>query len=696
MGCGASVKFDLPEGAPAPKATDSNAKSVDVGGGIYRKTGFEGALVALPFPDEPDVNSVWKILERSGRVHADINCVGARQYNKDTQSWGEYNWSTYSVFKQLAERFGIGLLGKFPELRAGSHVGIYGPSTLELLVSQYGCHSQALCTTPMYDTWSGEILEHVIVHADLTVLIVSLTSIRPVIDALRKVAGSHKVTGLVVLPRVEYDDIAVDIPGLSVVKYQAVQDHGANNPNSIAVNPPVPDSVAVIMYTSGSSGLPKGVMLSHAGFVGVAAGMNQASGPGMQPGVVVACFLPLGHIYPTSIILACFLGGASTGLYHGDPAALLDDFQAMKPNVLPGVPRVYQTIHTKVVERFQAQNCVAQRVISNAVTKQTDLYRQGKPRDAGLDKKIFSKIQENIGGQLKYATAGASPMLPSLQEWVKVCFNVQFSEGYGLTEAFGVALAQESHWGSTGNVGAPLNCTEVRLQDVPDFGYSSKDTPPRGELCLRGVNIMLGYFKDPEKTAEEIDKDGWLHTGDIAKRNEDGTFSIIDRISNVFKLGASVPGVQGAVLIAPEVIENQLATLGLVNQAWVFGSFNYPHLLAIIVPDANKLFSKAGGTIKSKGDPGWKEEVARLSGTPEAQEWIKKEIQSLVDQKKIKAWEKPMQFYLEGAIDDLGLGFTVQNGLLTPTFKLRRGICKKHYEETLKQMYALDHIEWKK
>merc|ERR1712232_230943 len=346
--------------------------------------------------------------------------------------------------------------------------------------------------------------------------------------------------------------------------------------------------------------------------------------------------------------------------------------------------------------KFQEKSCVAQRVIKNAVTKQTELHRQGKPRDAGLDKKIFSKIQESIGGQLKFATTGASPILPALQEWVKVAFNCKMSEGYGLTEAYGVALVQEADWGTTGNVGAPLNSIEVRLHDVPDFGYSSTGTPPKGEMCLRGVNIMRGYYKDDEKTAEEIDKDGWLHTGDVAKRNEDGTFSIIDRISNVFKLGASIPGVQGAVLIAPEVIENQLNTLGLVNQSWVFGSFNYPHLVAVIVPDANKLFSKAASKIKEKGAPGWQEEVARICAMPEAEEWFTKEILTLVEQKKIKQWEKPVQIHLAGKVDELGLGFNVQNSLLTPTFKLRRGICKKHYEEKLIEMYGLDKVEWKK
>merc|ERR1712066_192115 len=128
----------------------------------------------------------------------------------------------------------------------------------------------------------------------------------------------------------------------------------------------------------------------------------------------------------------------------------------MKAEVLPGVPRVYQTFYTKIVENFMSMGCISKRVIKSAIDKQTDNFRKGRPRDQALDDRGFSKVQQKFGGNLKYATTGASPMLPALQEWVKVCLNVQMSEGYGLTEAYGCAMAQEPGWNSTGNVGAPL------------------------------------------------------------------------------------------------------------------------------------------------------------------------------------------------------------------------------------------------
>merc|ERR1712151_81790 len=131
----------------------------------------------------------------------------------------------------------------------------------------------------------------------------------------------------------------------------------------------------------------------------------------------------------------------------------------------------------------------------------------------------------------------------------------------------------------------------------------------------------------------------------------------------------------------------------LVNQAWVFGSFNYPHLVAVIVPDAGKLLAKAGG-IKFK-EPGWKEDLTRICAMPEANAWVVQEMKALVPG-KLKEWELPLRVHLESQIDERGLGFTMANGLLTPTFKLRRGICKKHYNDILEKMYGLDSVEWKK
>mmetsp|Transcript_116562 Transcript_116562/g.212086 ORF Transcript_116562/g.212086 Transcript_116562/m.212086 type:complete len:704 (+) Transcript_116562:67-2178(+) len=703
MGCGASAqRFILDESVPF-KRKEGIQRSVDIGNGVYRKKGFEGGLVGIP-PDAPEVKTAWDIVLRSAKVHEKINCLGVRRFEdlskggeeKKPGRYAEYVWTTYAEFCQLAKIFGFGLVSQFPTLKVGSHVGVYGPSTLPLLVAQYGCFSQAITTTPMYDTWSEKVLQHVIVHADLEVMVVAQSLIGKIQAAIKKVP--NLISALVVLPQVEYaekfdKEIGKEGGTVSMHSYQAILDLGKAT-GSPTDRLPKPEADAVIMYTSGSSGLPKGVQLPHSGFVGVAQGFRQASKSSMEPGITLACFMPLGHVYPTSVVLACFLGGVSVGLYHGDPAELVDDLQAMKPDVIPGVPRIYQTIYAKATDALKQRNCLVQSTVDNAIKKQTANLRAGLPRDEGLDRKVFSQMQATLGGRVKYFTSGASKILPTLTEWLKVCFNASMVEGYGLTESYGCACVQETDWNTYGDVGAPLCCTEIKLHDVPDFGYSSKANPPRGELCLRGVNIMRGYYKDPEQTAKEL-KEGWLHTGDVAQRNEDGTFSIIDRISNVFKLGRAIPGVEGSVLIAPEVIENQLATLELVNQAWIFGSIKYPHLVAVIVPQADKLLKKAGSSI-AFGSPGWQQEVVNVCEGGNAEKWVKDEVSTLVRDKKIKHWEEPVRIHLESKLEETGLGFTIDNELLTNTFKLRRGILKKHYDEILLKLYQLDGVEWKK
>lgn len=715
MGCGASAagRYALEEPLPGARPTGIQ-RSVHIGGGVYRKAGFEEALVSTP-PDAPDVKTAWDILERGSRVYADVSCLGSRRFedfsaenlsssaNVQTTeadegkagTWREYVWTTYAEFHQLALHFGKGFVDTFPMHRVGAHIGIYGPRSVQQLVAQYGCFSQGLIVTQICDTWHGDMLQYVITHADLDVLIVAGSQLANVKCALQE--KSSKVVACIALPQPDFveiteQDISIPRGTISVHGYQKFIDKGSESKNML--RPPEPCTCAVIMYTSGTTGLPKGVQLTHESFVGVAEGFREASKECLKTGTIVASFLPLGHIHPTVTVLASFLSGCSIGLCRGDMAELLDDLQALRPEVFPGLPRIYHDVYAKIVETFNEQSFVAQRGIDNALKKQTLNIRNGVERDIELDRKVFSQIQAQLGGELKYFTTGASAMRPALQEWLKVCFNAGMAEGYSLTEACGCVLAQEPGWDTLGDVGVPLCSTEVRLLDVPDLGYSSQDKPPRGELCIRSVSMMQAYYKEPEKSKRKL-KRGWLQTGDLARRNADGTFSIIDRICNVFKLARSHNGVRLIEVVEPEAIENQLATCSLVNQVWVYGNSELPYLVAVVVPQASKLFAKAGSNAKFKQE-GWKEELERICGSGQAVTWITQEMTSLVTTNKIKEWQRPQRIHVETKVDDMGLGFNLANGLLTPTFKVRRGIMQTIYADVIEDMYSLDKVKVKK
>merc|ERR1712178_282932 len=191
------------------------------------------------------------------------------------------------------------------------------------------------------------------------------------------------------------------------------------------------------------------------------------------------------------------------------------------------------------------------------------------------DKIVFKKVQTLLGGRVNMAITGAAPINPDILNTLRAAFGSHIIEGYGQTEC-SAALSATLPGDHEGTVGAPLVCNQVKLVDVPDMNYFAKDN--KGEVCVRGANVMKGYFKNPEKTAETIDENGWLHTGDIGMWTEDGALKIIDRKKNIFKLA------QGEY-IAPEKIENIYIRSSAAMQVFVHGESLQAFLVVLVVPD---------------------------------------------------------------------------------------------------------------
>jgi len=222
-----------------------------------------------------------------------------------------------------------------------------------------------------------------------------------------------------------------------------------------------------------------------------------------------------------------------------------------------------------------------------------------------------------------------------------------------------------------GHVGAPFPCSEIKLVDVPEMEYTSKDKPyPRGEICIRGHSVFKEYYKNPEKTAETIDKDGWLHTGDIGMWDDQSRIRIIDRLKNIFKLA------QGEY-IAPEKIEGVYQKHELVAQAYVHGDSLQSTVIAVIVPSEPDLKKFAAEH----------EELASLSfedlcKNVTVKKHVLKEITAFGKKNDLKGFENVKNVYLESK------EFTIENDFLTPTFKLKRDIAKKHYSKEINEMYT--------
>ncbi|KAL7990612.1 hypothetical protein Chor_014042 [Crotalus horridus] len=337
---------------------------------------------------------------------------------------------------------------------------------------------------------------------------------------------------------------------------------------------------------------------------------------------VAISYLPLAHMFERVVQSIIYSIGARVGFFQGDIKLLVDDMKALKPTLFPVVPRVLNRIYDKQL----------------------------------------------TGGKMKLIVTGAAPISPSVITFLRGVFGCHIAEAYGQTEcSAGCTFTIPGDW-KAGHVGPPLPCNIIKLEDVPEMNYFASNN--EGEVCIKGPNVFKGYLKDPEKTAEALDSNGWLHTGDIGKWMPNNVLKIIDRKKNIFKLS------QGEY-IAPEKIENIYIRSPFVAQVFVHGDSLQSFLVGIVVPDEETLPAFA----ENLGVKGSFEELCKNSVVKNA---VLMDMNKLGKEAGLKTFEQVKYIYLHPEL------FTVENGLLTPTLKSRRADLVKRFRSQIDALYASD------
>lgn len=296
---------------------------------------------------------------------------------------------------------------------------------------------------------------------------------------------------------------------------------------------------------------------------------------------------------------------------------------------------------------------------------------------------MFAPLKAKVGlGQVRIVVTGSAPIASHVMIFLRCVFGVPVLEGYGQTESSTCISFTDPDDFTSGHVGPPLACNEVRLVDVPEMSYLTSDNVHgadaksgnkgvkclgRGEICFRGPNVFSGYYDMPEKTSETIDEEGWCHTGDIGVWLLDGNLKIVDRKKNIFKLS------QGEY-VAAEKIENIVGRSSFVAMSFVYGDSLQSKLVAIVVPDQEYLESWAKNN-------GFKGSFAELCKNSEIIQVILDDMTKQGKTAKLKGFEFPKAIYVESE------PFSPENGLLTPTFKLKRPVAKKNYRENIDILY---------
>eukprot|EP00931_Biecheleriopsis_adriatica_P038483 TRINITY_DN22034_c0_g1_i1.p1 TRINITY_DN22034_c0_g1~~TRINITY_DN22034_c0_g1_i1.p1 ORF type:complete len:680 (+),score=143.70 TRINITY_DN22034_c0_g1_i1:55-2094(+) len=611
-------------------------------------------------------------------------CLGYRPSSDG--SAGPYIWRSYDEVGVRADHFGAGLihLDLCPprpddEVRSRGMLGFYSKNCLDWVVAEQGCFTQAIVTVPMYDTLGAESVAYVINQCCLKTLLCSADVAENVIACK---ALCPTLEAFVVMAPVSSElRNQAEAAGLHALSMEEVEREGANN--ELRHNPPHAHDILTFCYTSGTTGDPKGVLLTHENLVSVSAAVRGRPNLVMTEHDVHLSYLPLPHIFERLIQFTCFRGGAAIGFYQGETLKILEDLQALRPTIFPSVPRLLNRIHDRLLAGIQETQGLKKALFGRAFAAKKAGLRQGSNRHALWDRLVFSKISERVGlDRVRLIITGSAPIADHVMDFLRIVFSCTVIEGYGLSEtAAGGTLVYESDL-IAGTVGAPAACNELRLQDVPEMGYTRADQVHklgsshipchgRGEICFRGPNVFKGYYKMPDQTAEAIDSEGWFHSGDIGMWTPDGRLKIIDRKKNIFKLA------QGEY-VAPEKLENLNAQSPLVMQNFVYGDSLKTELVAIVVPDQEQAmaWAKQKGLQKSLPD---------LCRDESFQKAVLGALEQLARKAKLAGFEVVKAVWLEPVPWEPG------GEVLTPTFKLQRNKAKEKYQAQIDDMYS--HME---
>ncbi|ORY48442.1 acetyl-CoA synthetase-like protein [Rhizoclosmatium globosum] len=646
--------------------------------------------------DFPTVKTLDDVFKSGLRLNPKGNCLGHRPvyYDYETKSMQakDYVWQSYEQVEVRIKNFAWGLQKLVKDFGQTGINSMLESTQLKYVITDYACHRFSNTLVALYDTLGADTSEFILNHAEIPVLITTLDKIPNIIALAPKCkylksviimdGNLHKTPEVKVTMGMGKQALAAN--GVQLHYFSEVEALGVKNQTAFRL--PTPEDVAVISYTSGTTGTPKGAMVTHGNIVSYIRSHYDVGAAPFTTSDVHMCYLPLAHIYEKGNLSTIVVHGGAVGFFRGDTALLLDDIGKLRPTLFASVPRLLNRIYERIIAGAMSGSSLKQALFNRAVeAKLANLKATGSFTHSIWDRLIFSKVSGVLGGRVRLVTSGSAPIASDVLNFLRIAFCCPVVEGYGATETAsggGISFMGDM---DPGHIGAPLTCNEVKLASVPEMRYNASDKPfPRGEIWLRGNNIFKGYYKDEEKTKETITEDGWLKTGDIGFIDQKGRIHIIDRKKNIFKLA------QGEY-VAPEKIENVYQKSNLAAQVYVHGDSLQAELVAIVVPDAEyaiPLAREHGVLPADTPNPGPTAPNApphpllkTVCQSQKIRDLVLKDLNKIGKQHGLKGFEFAKAVHLDAE------GFSIENGLLTPTFKLKRNEAGLKFRPQIDVMY---------
>jgi len=587
----------------------------------------------------------WDRVDRSGERPA--------QQFKQSADWKTVTWREVGdVVREVA--LGLLALGR----GKGDAVALLSASRAEWVQADFAIFSAGCVTVPVYPTYPPDLIAYVVNDSGAkTIIVEDPGQLAKVLEARDKTPGLEQIVVMSGYDAPQPPKMVMTWETLRRLGRESLDAQGSTLAERVASTRPT--DLATIVYTSGTTGPPKGVMQTHGNHVAAVTASKQATP--VQEGWVHLLFLPLAHSFAR---LESFLGVA-----HGLTTAFAENLDKVgenlretRPHFICSVPRVFEKVYGKILAGVEAGSPAKKKIFGWAVSVGRDVSRhqqRGQPVPATLELKrklahtlVFSKLHAALGGRLQWAVSGGAPLSRDIAEFFHAA-GILLLEGYGLTETCPALTFNRPDRFKFGSVGQTLPGVQLRIA-------------ADGEILARGPNIAtLGYFKQPEATREVFDPDGWFHTGDIGTIDGDGFLFITDRKKDLIVTA-------GGMNIAPQNIENLLKADPFISQVMIYGDRRpYPVALITVNPDELSKFAREQGILAS--------ETAVIVKHPKVVERIGRTVEEKNTQ--LQSYAKIKRFRV------LATDFTLDGGELTPTLKVKRTVVSQKYRDAIEELY---------
>jgi long-chain acyl-CoA synthetase len=553
-------------------------------------------------------------------------------------------WRTYTVkeFERSTRETAARL--SHARVAAGDRVALFVENRPEWHILDFACHLLGAVPVPLYTTLPAAQVRYIVNDSQAGMLVVS---------------GRERT-------RTALEAVA-DLPGVRVLGLDAGLAEGLECLHDLKLpasrhwpEPPVlsGDDLASLIYTSGTTGEPKGVMLSHRNFISQVNAVRPLY-PITERDICMS-FLPLSHVFERTVDYVFFDRGSQINYVESIervPAQLTE----IRPTIMVSVPRLYERSYIKIISKVQQEGGAKRRLFEWALRvgrevrgaewrgERASAFKRGQ--FAVARSRVFSKVMDRLGGRLRFSISGGAPLAREVAEFFDIV-GLPILQGYGLTETAPVIAANRLDANRIGSVGPILPGVEVRIA-------------PDGEILARGPNIMLGYWGKPDATAEAVDPDGFMHTGDVGYLDSDGFLFITDRKKDIIVTS-------GGKNIAPQPIEGRLGATPFIAQAVLIGD-KFPYLTALIVPNFENLEAQfAARGVTGLGRP-------EMAQHPEAQALVAAAVKQV--NSELAVHERIRRVTL------LSRELSLEEGEITPTMKVRRRVVAERFGELIGQMY---------